>query len=226
MDNDGGASNDIIRTYLKKVLEHVIAAGHNVREFSEFILDKFGATIRPYLRQFLSDVSNGEIKIRGLTEAAKTAIVGHHVNAQERESMVREEAYYLAEKRGFGVGHEAEDWLAAEVEIDKRLAEEAGLIANGSHVLALTAANIENELKKLKGIVKAWLEENYGSAGKARTTATASTRKAANTTSTTKKVSGQKKVRAKAVAPASEKAAKTPAKKVSAPKKGVKKEPA
>ena len=84
MKNDDATSNDTIKAYLKKVLEHVIAAGHDVSEFSEFILDKFGAAIQPYLRQFLDDVGKGAIKIKGLSEAAKTAIVGQHVNADIR----------------------------------------------------------------------------------------------------------------------------------------------
>jgi len=32
----------------------------------------------------------------------------------ERESMIRLYAYYLAENRGFAPGHEIEDWLTAE----------------------------------------------------------------------------------------------------------------
>ena len=35
----------------------------------------------------------------------------------ERESMIRLYAYYLAEHRGFAVGHEIEDWLTAEREL-------------------------------------------------------------------------------------------------------------
>jgi hypothetical protein len=35
--------------------------------------------------------------------------------------MIAEAAYYLAERRGFAPGHELEDWLAAEAEIDREL---------------------------------------------------------------------------------------------------------
>jgi len=35
-----------------------------------------------------------------------------------REMMIREAAYYRAERRGFLAGHELEDWLAAEQEVD------------------------------------------------------------------------------------------------------------
>jgi DUF2934 family protein len=35
----------------------------------------------------------------------------------ERESMIRLYAYYLAEHRGFAAGHEIEDWLTADREL-------------------------------------------------------------------------------------------------------------
>jgi hypothetical protein len=46
------------------------------------------------------------------------------VEARERDAMIAEAAYYRAEARGFESGHELEDWLAAEREIDLLL--EAG----------------------------------------------------------------------------------------------------
>lgn len=39
----------------------------------------------------------------------------------EREAMIREAAYFRAERRGFAAGHELDDWLAAELEIDRWL---------------------------------------------------------------------------------------------------------
>jgi len=234
MESNDATSNDIVRTYLKKVLEHVIAAGHSIREFNEFILDKFGAVMQPYLRQFLNGVSSGQIKIKGLTEAAKTAIVGHDVSTDERAAMVREEAYYLAEKRGFTAGHEVEDWVAAEAEINNRLAEEAGLIAKGGNVLAATATNIENDLKKLKSIVTTWLEENYGSVDEAIATEGAAAGAATKTAAVANKAGGRKKAATKTVAQASKqtsnsqaskKTTTATAKKVAVQKKVVKKEP-
>lgn len=40
----------------------------------------------------------------------------------ERRRMVAEAAYYRALQRGFGAGGEVDDWLAAEREIDEKLA--------------------------------------------------------------------------------------------------------
>lgn len=43
-------------------------------------------------------------------------------SADARETMIREAAYYLAESRGFAPGHDLEDWLRAERDIDAALA--------------------------------------------------------------------------------------------------------
>lgn len=37
----------------------------------------------------------------------------------ERERRIRETAYFKAERRGFTPGHELEDWIAAEQEVDR-----------------------------------------------------------------------------------------------------------
>jgi hypothetical protein len=39
--------------------------------------------------------------------------------------MTAEAAYYIAEHRGFAPGHELEDWLLAEKQIDAMLSSEA-----------------------------------------------------------------------------------------------------
>lgn len=40
------------------------------------------------------------------------------ISTEERQSMIREAAYYRAERRGFHPGDEMADWLAAESEVD------------------------------------------------------------------------------------------------------------
>ena len=44
------------------------------------------------------------------------------VSPETRLDMIREAAYYKAEKRHFAPGHDAEDWAAAEREIDELIA--------------------------------------------------------------------------------------------------------
>ena|SRR6185312_11626006 len=48
------------------------------------------------------------------------------VSADTRRAMIAEAAYLRAERRGFLAGHEEEDWLAAEKEVDALLSEEQG----------------------------------------------------------------------------------------------------
>jgi len=181
-----------VKTHLKGSLEQMIAAGHDVREYSEFVLEKFDETYIPHLRQFLSDVSKGEIEIKGLTKAAKARIMGHHVSVEEREAMIHEAAYYLAEKRGFNGGNEAEDWAAAERQVDTQLAREAGLIDKSRKLFEATVAGAEKELSNIMMILQAWLDEK-NSAIKAHS--------ASKKTATRKKNVAKKKVAKKKTAP-------------------------
>jgi hypothetical protein len=48
------------------------------------------------------------------------------VSADARHAMIAEAAYLRAERRGFAPGHETEDWLAAELEVDGLLRSEHG----------------------------------------------------------------------------------------------------
>jgi hypothetical protein len=43
------------------------------------------------------------------------------VDPEKRDWLIAEAAYFRAERRGFAPGHETEDWLAAEAEVDARL---------------------------------------------------------------------------------------------------------
>ena len=40
---------------------------------------------------------------------------------EKRAALIAEAAFFRAEKRGFAPGHETEDWLAAEAEVDATL---------------------------------------------------------------------------------------------------------
>jgi hypothetical protein len=42
----------------------------------------------------------------------------------ERQACIAKGAYFRAEQRGFAPGHEVDDWLAAEEQVDERLAGE------------------------------------------------------------------------------------------------------
>jgi len=44
------------------------------------------------------------------------------VSDEERRAMIARAAYFRAERRNFTPGHEREDWIAAEAEVDRELA--------------------------------------------------------------------------------------------------------
>lgn len=52
----------------------------------------------------------------------KTAVPAVILN-EERQLMIREAAYYLAEQRGFSSGSELGDWLQAESQVSASLAQ-------------------------------------------------------------------------------------------------------
>ena len=57
-------------------------------------------------------------RVRKPTANAPAAVT---VSEDVRRGMIAEGAYLRAERRGFAPGHEAEDWLAAESEVDALL---------------------------------------------------------------------------------------------------------
>jgi hypothetical protein len=53
--------------------------------------------------------------------AKRAAVAPPTVSLDVRRGMIAEAAYLRAERRGFAPGGEAEDWLAAEAEVDQLL---------------------------------------------------------------------------------------------------------
>jgi hypothetical protein len=47
--------------------------------------------------------------------------VASFVDPGQRAALIAEAAYFRAQKRGFAPGHEVEDWLAAEADVDAKL---------------------------------------------------------------------------------------------------------
>jgi hypothetical protein len=44
--------------------------------------------------------------------------------SEDRQACIAKAAHFIAERRGFAPGHELDDWLAAENEVDQRLVGE------------------------------------------------------------------------------------------------------
>lgn len=53
--------------------------------------------------------------------ASGAALAAMFVGRQRRHTMIAEAAYFRALRRGFAPGHELDDWLAAEAQIDAEL---------------------------------------------------------------------------------------------------------
>jgi hypothetical protein len=51
------------------------------------------------------------------------------IDPERRRALIAEIAYYRAERRGFEPGHETEDWLSAEAEVDAALT--LGVVESG-----------------------------------------------------------------------------------------------
>jgi hypothetical protein len=58
--------------------------------------------------------------------AAAPAPTRVKVTPEARRALIAENAYLRAERRGFEPGHETEDWLAAEAEVEALLSAEHG----------------------------------------------------------------------------------------------------
>jgi Protein of unknown function (DUF2934) len=52
-----------------------------------------------------------------------TMYMAPHIH-EDRNACIAESAYFIAKRRGFVPGHELEDWLEAENEVDARLSGE------------------------------------------------------------------------------------------------------
>jgi hypothetical protein len=58
-------------------------------------------------------------RVRGTSEAkADSAAAIDQPDAADRLSKIAVAAYFIAERRGFLPGHELDDWLSAEAEVD------------------------------------------------------------------------------------------------------------
>lgn len=53
--------------------------------------------------------------------ASTAALAAELYGEEQRHSMIAEAAYFRALRRGFAPGHELEDWLAAELQVDAAL---------------------------------------------------------------------------------------------------------
>jgi hypothetical protein len=60
-------------------------------------------------------------KITAAKSKSSTKTTGAFVTPEQRQQMIAEAAYYIAEHRGFGAGNPEADWYYAENQIDQML---------------------------------------------------------------------------------------------------------
>lgn len=150
-------SYEDVRPFLKAAFEQILAAGRGVREMAEFTLERLGDTALPYVNRFLAEVHAGQVKIQGLTASIHRGLFDGRPSPEERERMIREAAYLLAEQRGFAGGSPEDDWAEAERQVDARLAEQEGLIARGRHAIESAAGAAGHGAEATYALVQQWL---------------------------------------------------------------------
>jgi hypothetical protein len=154
--SESGNKNDLEK-YFNSTLEHMVSAGHGIKEFSEFTLEHLGETVRPHIRNFAKDVRMGVIKVKGITAATRVKILGQHIDEAEREQMIREAAYFLAEKRNFIGGDAETDWYQAEKIVSSQLDEESGLTGKSFKRVEYLSSEIKTKLETVEHDVKQWV---------------------------------------------------------------------
>jgi hypothetical protein len=60
-------------------------------------------------------------KTRTRKQASRQEQAAPATSLQQRQQMINEAAYYIAQQRGFIGGNPVDDWLTAETEVDKQL---------------------------------------------------------------------------------------------------------
>jgi hypothetical protein len=148
----------LYETIKPRLVAAMVAAGHSAQEWAEFWIEKIGDAEIPYLARFCQEIRDGRVKIAGLTESTRRAIFGGTVTPEQREAMIREAAYFCAQRRGFKGGSAEQDWREAAAEIDRLLAENAGLVGKGRQALSSLSDMTQKELEGIKGLVGNWIE--------------------------------------------------------------------
>jgi len=74
-------------------------------------------------RPVLHAKKSAEENVSSVDPLSPNALITHTELARtdERHAMIERLAYQYAESRGFAPGHDVDDWLAAESEVDARL---------------------------------------------------------------------------------------------------------
>jgi len=147
-----------LRPHFQHAMEQFIEAGHSVREFVDFIIEKFDDTILPYLKRFLAEIEQGTVVIDNLSRSASSTLFGRNTSPELRRQMIEQAAYFRAQQRGFVGCDPVADWIEAEREVDTELESETGLIARGHQAIVTLSSAVEKELIEVINSISQWLK--------------------------------------------------------------------
>ena len=82
-----------------------------------------GKSVRATTRRAKTSATEPGAKASKIEAPIADSVTGTEITPEARWKMIAEAAYYHAEHRGFAAGDSAEEWIAAESEIDAKLAK-------------------------------------------------------------------------------------------------------
>jgi hypothetical protein len=80
--------------------------------------------VQPYDRTDLTRAAEPQKRLASISLLGNLSLYIVPRLVEDRRASIEKAAYLKAARRGFAPGHELEDWLAAEDEVDQRLAGE------------------------------------------------------------------------------------------------------
>lgn len=78
------------------------------------------AQVAAFMKPAPDELRDAQVKAKASRGKRPNGVTA--LSADERRAMIEQAAYFRAERRGFAPGHELQDWIAAEVEVDQLLA--------------------------------------------------------------------------------------------------------
>jgi hypothetical protein len=106
------------RLTMKDLSEELNGLRKQLRELERQLENKIESTLEKAVEKLQT-----RIEVSRAAREQITPVHGTGVHVDERQRMIAEEAYLRAERRGFTSGDPAQDWIEAEIEIDRRLLE-------------------------------------------------------------------------------------------------------
>ena len=76
-------------------------------------------------RKLETTLEKAAAKLKSRIESTRLPEHGSSIDAEHRHRLIAEEAYLIAERRGFQGGDPAEDWASAEKQVNHRLMQES-----------------------------------------------------------------------------------------------------